>query len=301
MPHTSLPKVTICTPIYNGEKYMRPSLDSLLAQTYTHVEFIYVNDGSTDQTDEIFLNEYQAKFESKGWVVKYFKKENGGAASAINVGLKNATGDYFTWPDGDDIFAPTYIERYVDFLETHPEYDFCYADIDFVKDTDLETVIFTRARHVTPDNDPLFMDIIRQNNAPPLAFCMARMNALQNVLCENQILESKSGQNLQLLLPLTYAYKGGYIHETLGKCLVRTQSHSHHFTLSQLILQIQNLHELGMRVISNMKISDEEKRQLHLDISIAYGKEIKRLRFKLFRRRIVNFFKKMLGIKYKPV
>ncbi len=71
-------KVSIIIPVYNGEKYIKESIESALNQTYTNIEIIVVNDGSKDNTDEIC--------KSYGNKIKYIKKENGGVATALNTG-----------------------------------------------------------------------------------------------------------------------------------------------------------------------------------------------------------------------
>lgn len=99
----SNPKVSIIIPVYNGEKYMRDAIDSALNQIYSNIEIIVVNDGSVDNTDEI------AK--SYGNKIKYFKKENGGVSSALNLGINKMSGDYFSWLSHDDLYKPNKIAK----------------------------------------------------------------------------------------------------------------------------------------------------------------------------------------------
>lgn len=66
----NLPLVSLITPCYNGEKYLERFLDSVLAQTYDNIEFILVNDGSTDDTEKIALS-YQEKFADRGYIYIY--------------------------------------------------------------------------------------------------------------------------------------------------------------------------------------------------------------------------------------
>lgn len=78
------PKVSIVIPVYNGSNYVRDAIDSALAQTYGNVEVIVVNDGSDDdgKTDEICR--------SYGKKIRYFKKKNGGVATALNKGIERS-------------------------------------------------------------------------------------------------------------------------------------------------------------------------------------------------------------------
>ena len=104
----TLPKVSIIIPVYNGEKYLSLAIDSALRQTYPNTEVIVVNDGSKDHTDKICR--------SYGNKIKYIKKENGGVSTALNVGIENMTGEYFSWLSHDDLYYPNKVEVEVDYL-----------------------------------------------------------------------------------------------------------------------------------------------------------------------------------------
>lgn len=99
--------VSIVIPVYNAEPYLRQCLDSVLGQTWNDLDIVCVNDGSTDGSSAI-LKEYAAK-DSR---IRIFTKENEGrgAASARNMGLKNAQGEYIQFLDSDDFFEPDMIE-----------------------------------------------------------------------------------------------------------------------------------------------------------------------------------------------
>ena len=94
-------KISIIIPIYNAEKYIDETIESVLKQTYSNIEVILVDDGSRDKSAEIC-----AKYASKDKRVKYIYKENGGVSSARNRGLKEATGQYIGFMDADDIAEP---------------------------------------------------------------------------------------------------------------------------------------------------------------------------------------------------
>ena len=91
------PLISIIVPVYNVEDYIRPCLDSILAQTYTNFEAILVDDGSKDGSGSV-CDEYAEK-DSRFIVVH---KENGGVSSARNKGLEIAKGEYIAFVDSDD-------------------------------------------------------------------------------------------------------------------------------------------------------------------------------------------------------
>jgi glycosyltransferase involved in cell wall biosynthesis len=102
-----LPKVSIIIPVYNGTNYLKNAIDSALAQTYSNLEIIVINDGSTDEgkTENLAL--------SYGEKITYYYKENGGVASALNKGIEHMTGDYFSWLSHDDMYTSDKIEKEV--------------------------------------------------------------------------------------------------------------------------------------------------------------------------------------------
>lgn len=106
------PKVSIIIPVYNGEKYIRQAIDSALAQNYENLEILIVDDGSTDNTNKI-CNSYS---DSR---IRYIYKKNGGVSSALNLGVKEMTGDYFSWLSHDDLYLPNKIAEEIAFLRKH--------------------------------------------------------------------------------------------------------------------------------------------------------------------------------------
>lgn len=103
------PYISIVIPVYNGENYLRHAIDSVLAQDYDNYEVIVVNDGSTDSTEEICLS-YKNK-------IRYYSKVNGGVSSALNLGIQNMRGDYFTWLAHDDQFYPEKLRLQINALK----------------------------------------------------------------------------------------------------------------------------------------------------------------------------------------
>jgi glycosyltransferase involved in cell wall biosynthesis len=104
------PLVSIVIPVYNGGNYMRDAIDSALAQTYPNIEVIVVNDGSRDE------GETDAIARSYGDRIRYFHKENGGCASALNRGIEEMRGAYFSWLSHDDVYQPDKVEHQIAIL-----------------------------------------------------------------------------------------------------------------------------------------------------------------------------------------
>ncbi|WP_283193766.1 glycosyltransferase [Rhizobium sp. AN80A] len=106
------PLVSVVIPVFNGGNYMREAIDSALAQTYDNVEVIVVNDGSSDngKTDAIAR--------SYGERIRYFVKDNGGCASALNFGIAEMRGSYFSWLSHDDRYHPNKVAHQIEILRS---------------------------------------------------------------------------------------------------------------------------------------------------------------------------------------
>lgn len=108
--------ISVLMPVYNTkEVYLRASIESILNQTFTDFELIIVNDGSTNNAEEVVLSYKDDR-------IKYFKQENQGIVGALNNAWAKASGKYIARMDSDDIAYPERFAKQVKFLEENPEY-----------------------------------------------------------------------------------------------------------------------------------------------------------------------------------
>lgn len=105
------PLVSVIVPIYNSEKFLAETIESILNQSYRNLEIILINDGNTDNSKQI-CKEYSTKDKR----IVYIEKENGEVVTARNYGITKATGEYILPVDSDDIIKNTYIEKAVDVM-----------------------------------------------------------------------------------------------------------------------------------------------------------------------------------------
>ena len=144
--------ISILLPVYNGEKYVRIAIESILKQTHMNLELIIINDASIDGTEKIVLS--LINNDSR---IRYIPfSENRGLPSALNHGIKMAKGKYITWTSHDNILMPNALEYM--FLELHnTKSDFVYADclvinengqeIGFLKAKPIEHILFSNVVH----------------------------------------------------------------------------------------------------------------------------------------------------------
>jgi glycosyltransferase involved in cell wall biosynthesis len=113
-----MPAVSVITPAYNVEPYLGEAIASVLAQTFTDLEIVIIDDGSTDATFEI-ASEY-ARRDAR---VRLVRQTNGGISKARNQALRIASGGVFAILDSDDVWHPAYLERQLAILDEHPDVD----------------------------------------------------------------------------------------------------------------------------------------------------------------------------------
>ncbi|MDO8500080.1 MAG: glycosyltransferase family 2 protein [bacterium] len=127
--------ISIVTPTYNQAQFISQTIESVLSQEGDFlIDYIIVNDGSTDNTLEI-IKKYDSMLKSGSWPLKckgisyrYWTRKNGGQTGAINEGLRMATGEVLAWMNSDDYYMPGIFEKIARVFANDPELDFLYGD-----------------------------------------------------------------------------------------------------------------------------------------------------------------------------
>ena len=231
------PKVTIVIPIYNGSNYMKEAIDSALNQTYTNIEVLVINDGSNDsgKTDNIAR--------SYGNKIKYYLKENGGASSALNLGIKNMSGDYFSWLSHDDVYDIKKIEKQINYLqEINDDSVILYSDYEII---DLNSQTIGRQKIKPIEEKRIIISLLKKRNIhgctlliPKKSFC--------DVGLFNEDLKTTSDYDMWFRL-IQARYKFHYIPGYLVKSRQHNGQSSHtlkdiHFLeKNRLIIDTMNL------------------------------------------------------------
>jgi len=205
--------VSIVSPCYNGENYIERYIKAIIDQTYRPLELILVNDGSTDKTNDI-VSKYIKKIENSGIIFKYIYQENKGPGAAINNGLKSTEGDYLIWPDTDDFLYPESIRKRVAFLEEQPEFGFVYSDGETYFENDLVKSV-SKIKAFIPKDGYMFKNFVTAKAVYTPCGYMVRMDAFLDVNAKKEIFPSRYGQNIQMLLPISYKHRCGYLKECL--------------------------------------------------------------------------------------
>lgn len=104
-------EVSIIVPVYNTASYLPSCLESLTSQTYSNIEILLINDGSTDSSETIIKS-----FQEKDSRIRYFHQENRGVSAARNLGIEKAKGKYLCFVDSDDVVSNTFVEDFLTYF-----------------------------------------------------------------------------------------------------------------------------------------------------------------------------------------
>lgn len=118
------PLVTIVTPTYNQAEYLAQTIDSMLAQDYPHIEYLVLDDGSTDSTPEV-LHKYDGR-------VRWERQQNMGQSRTLNKGWSQAKGEYIGYLSSDDLLLPNAVSRLVAELQARPDVAVVYCDFHLI-------------------------------------------------------------------------------------------------------------------------------------------------------------------------
>jgi glycosyltransferase involved in cell wall biosynthesis len=115
--------ISIITPIYNGQEFLKETIETVLNQSYSNWELLLIDDGSTDNSKAICKT-----YTDKDNRIKYYYKSNGGQASARNLGIKKAKGEWIALLDADDLWHNTKLEKQIEILDKNSEATLCFTN-----------------------------------------------------------------------------------------------------------------------------------------------------------------------------
>ena len=124
-------------PTYNGQKYIKDAIDSVLAQSYQNWELIIVNDCSQDNTLKI-INEYAQK-DSR---IKIINNDvNKKLPASLNIGFEAVKGEYYTWTSDDNMYKPDALKYMANFLDNNPQTDLISCNYDLINEDNTKNYI----------------------------------------------------------------------------------------------------------------------------------------------------------------
>ncbi|WP_391557561.1 glycosyltransferase family 2 protein [Robertmurraya sp.] len=184
------PFISLIVPVYNGEKFLRKCLESLVSQTYKDYEIIIINDGSTDNSKSI-CDEFNLKYKN----FRVINIENGGVSNARNIGIEQSRGEFISFVDSDDFVGEKYLEIMVRKIE-ESNVDMVICGIKQVENSDICKVVSEllcpKPGYIHKENlGVVIKDLI---NSSYINYCYSKL-IKRSLLIDNQI---KFNNNLDL-------------------------------------------------------------------------------------------------------
>lgn len=262
--------VSIIVPCYNGEKFVDRCFNSILKQDYARIQIIAVNDGSTDQSEQRILA-WNDRFKNAGMQLVYIAQENKGPGCAINTGLKAVSGEFLSLLDVDDEFLESAISSRVAFLNEHKDIDVVRSNGWYNRKSGKNLFMYDDAEKKIGD---VFSALIVGKTNNWAGSYMVRTSALFAFYPDREIYQSRYGQNLQLLLPLTYQKNCGFIDEPQMKYNIQENSLSQtsdpQVEMERLLENGSGYRDIRIHLIKQVVNNPEELQKYIRMTDIAY-------------------------------
>ncbi len=192
--------ISIIVPVYNLERYIERTLDSIFSQTYENIEVVAVDDGSNDGSASI-LDNYAKKEER----LKIIHKENGGVTEARLSGIRNASGDYIGFVDGDDTVEPDMFERLLNNIVKY-DADISHCGYKQIKNDKIK-YFYNTGKTVTQDNECGVRDLLKGEFVEPGLWNKLFGKRLFDCLSDSTVIFDTSIKNNEDLMMNYFLFK----------------------------------------------------------------------------------------------
>jgi glycosyltransferase involved in cell wall biosynthesis len=242
------PLVTIWTSCYNHEPYLDEYFQGLLAQTYSNIQLILIDDGSQDGS-WTKIRSYEARLRDKFPLVVLERHENIGAVEEFLTHCwQHAAGEYFCMLESDDYYLPTKIEENVKYLQAHPEMGAVHSEVDYVYDDHVEYRHWESTGMKIPEGD-IFEALLLGNFIMTCSFCCRTKLIREHVNWRAYLAKGYMTSDYACFLDLARITRFGYIDKSLARYRVLANSASHTTDLSRRYLLVKKHHMMKLDYI----------------------------------------------------
>ncbi len=245
-----MPRITVIVPCYNYGYLLGETLDSVLCQTDTDWECIVVDDGSTDNTQDVV-----ASYVRKDERFKYVYQKNCGLSAARNTGIRNSTGEFLQFLDSDDLIENRKIESQVQFLHEHPEVDIVFGEMRYFSSDKPEKLFYS----IEGKNSPITKKVSGRGNDILLRLLVDNIMVVNAPILRKRVVESVGyfDENLKALEDWEYWLR----------CALKDIFFSYHDSLESLALvrfhQDSMSRNEQLMLSTNIKIRRQLKSQIN--------------------------------------
>jgi len=239
--------VSVVIPVYNSEKFLSESIESVLNQTYKNIEVIAVNDGSTDDSLKI-LQQYSD-------MVNVLSQQNQGLAAAINAGIKKMKGKWFKWLSPDDILYPNAIENLIEEAKKLPENTILYSNWEIIDENGDNVRSFSESNYNDLNNFEFNVRLldgqqINVNTSLVPSFLFEKE-------CTIQDLEDPVAIDYDFFLRAGIIY--GTSFHLIPKSLLKYRIHTHQLSHKNIARTLSYLSKVRNQVLSKLDNSQKTK------------------------------------------
>jgi len=251
-------KVSVIIPIYNSEKFLSEAIESVLNQSYTDLEIIVIDDGSTDDSLKI-LEKYSDK-------ITILSQTNEGLASALNLGIKKMNGHWFKWFSPDDILYPEAIEILVNEVTILPKNTIVYSNWELIDEKNNELRSFSESNYNKLGNFEFNVRLLDGQ----------QINVNTTLIPSNLFREDCIFRTLDDTTAIDYDFflRAGILHGInfylIEKTLLKYRVHSQQLSHKGIAKTLSYLSEVRNQVLSQ---TDESTRKKYLNSLDEYKKK----------------------------
>ena len=241
--------VSVIITSYNYGGYIEEAISSIFNQSYSDIEIIIVDDGSTDNTSDIIKTKYADR-------VHYIYRDNGGAAAARNTGLKYANGEYICFLDADDLLMPNAIEGHLTYLKNNENVDLVCANVQYIG---LLSGVARPTIYGKGDRELTYIDMVADNlvGGPHSVMLRRRVFDICGIFNESFRVREDYEYWLRCSYRCKLIYRDDIVAEYRIHGFNKTESQSRGNEQEKRILQLQLL----------LDLSDDEKRAVNAELT----------------------------------
>lgn len=271
--------VSVIIPTYNASSFIIETIQSVLNQSYSHIEVVVINDGSTDNTTNVLES-------IKDNRLRIFNRSNHGVSASRNFGLQNANGDYVVFFDSDDLMPENFIKSRIGFLKDNPFFSFVTSWVQKIDENGIKNDEFLRSACNDLQNEILLYhsDII----TCPSGYMFVKSDLLDNNLKFDETLSSAADR--YFLLQIDKHLKGHFLRDENASLYYRIRNESMSNKLNDSLIKDN---ELFYQYVLNEIKPRHRIRKLFLSKSnyILFGAYFKTGHYLFaFKYAIISFF-----------
>ncbi len=199
-----MPLISVIIPVYNNAYFIAQALDSVLSQSITDIEVIVVDDGSTDESASI-VQSYAVRDQR----LKYIHQVNQGVAVSRNTGIKQSSGEFIAFIDGDDVWLPDHLKDLLHVMQGHEEIGLAHANITTISESG--EILRTLKRPTELLSGNIFKPLLLRDIFVILSTVMIRRQCCDKVGLFDEALTRLGSEDRDLWLRITFEFKARYV------------------------------------------------------------------------------------------